>query len=611
MKNILFLLLLSFSSFVYSQKTGSITGTITDFITGEPLLGATINVDELNIQATADINGVYLLKNLQPGIYSVSTFFWLGYKSVNIDSVVVEADAVTKLNIRLSPGIEDFCTRPISFSYSDHVRLFSSISDLIKFYEAEEFRKMFENACENVIHEPLSMIPTDVDVAAYSNARKIIFYNNELPFKDAIRTEEFINYFDYRYEPPTNNDPSKINIEFSDCIWDTTKKLIKIGIQAKQIDTSEIKPSNLVFLIDMYNSMYDTKKLPLLKKSLKLLIDNLKRQDKISIVVYGGSAKGLVLPPTSGDDKSAIYKALDRLYLGGSTTDGEGIKLAYEIAKNNLIKDGNNRIILATDGNFNFGLSCHAEFVRYVQSQKNQGVSLTMLAFCMDECKEQLQDLSRKCNAELYNINDILEAKKVLVNQINATFDTVARDVKIQVEFNPARIEAYRLIGYENRFLYNKDFTEVKKKFAEIGNGHNVTALYEVVLNKSAEKISRDYKYQSLMVKEKAYDSDEVCNVKISYKDPESDKNKEINEVLKGSPVAFSKSSIDFQFASAVAGFAIILRRMDFPGSDDCKKIIEIAQAAIGKDINGYRKEFIDLVKSASFLLDRKKPRNL
>lgn len=609
MKNIILVLFLSLSSLLYSQQPGRITGIVKDMKTNETIIGAKVSIVGTNYEALTDANGVYLILTIRPGIYSVRADF-IGYKSVTKDSVVVRMDVDTKLNFNLTADeiivntLEVIATK--QGSKTNYIEFNGCNTERITDYNTEEYGKIVENKYKTVIREPLSTFSIDVDAASYSNARRFILQQNQLPYKDAVRIEEFINYFDYQYKPPVNNEPLKTNMEFSECPWDTTKKLLQIGLQSKQIDATETAPGNLVFLIDVSGSMDAPNKLPLLKKSFKLLADNLKENDIVSIVVYAGAA-GLVLSPTSGKDKLTIHKALDGLQAGGSTAGGEGIKLAYEIAKNNLINGGNNRVILATDGDFNVGISSTSELVRYIESQKEQGIFLTILGFGMGNYKDnRLQELADKGNGNHYYIDNILEAKKVLVNQITATLFTVAKDVKIQVEFNPARVESYRLIGYENRLLNNDDFTDDKKDAGEIGAGHTVTALYEVILNKSNDKINYDYKYQSLVVKEEAYNSNEIGTVKIRYKEPDSDSSKEINEVLTGAPLAFSKSSDNFRFAAAVAEFAMILRGSNYLGSANYKQVVEIANSAIGEDKYGYRKEFLDLVRRAELLSENK-----
>jgi len=350
--------------------------------------------------------------------------------------------------------------------------------------------------------------------------------------------------------------------------------------------------------------MNDPKKLPLLKRSFKLLVNQLNEDDKVAIVVYAGKA-GLVLPSTYADEKKTIINSLEKLSAGGSTAGGEGIQLAYKVAKENFIDGGNNRVILATDGDFNVGISSTSELVRFIEDKRDDGIFLTVLGFGMGNYKDdRLQNLADKGNGNHAYIDNILEAKKVLVNEITSTLFTIAKDVKIQVEFNPTKIESYRLIGYENRELEDKDFVDDTKDAGEIGAGHTVTALYEVVPAKNVINGSRDLKYQETQIKDGAYNSDELMTVKIRYKEPDGKKSKEIVSILKDDKLGIENSSNNFRFSAAVAEFAMLLRDSEFKGLADFDSIISLVKTSKGEDEFGYRSELLNLVERAAILMD-------
>ena len=351
-----------------------------------------------------------------------------------------------------------------------------------------------------------------------------------IPPKDAVRSEEFINYFSYKYQEPVGSEPFFINLKVGDVVWDTTHKLIQIGIQTKKPEIEKLPPSNFVFLLDVSGSMNDSDKLPLLKQSLKLLTNQLRDEDRVSIVVYAGSA-GLVLDRAKGTQKEKIINALDNLEAGGSTAGGEGIELAYEIAKKSFISNGNNRVILATDGDFNVGVSSESALISLIEEQRKSGVYLSVLGFGGGNYKDDTAELlADKGNGNYSYIDTLLEAKKVLVSQMSGTLYTVAKDVKIQVEFNPKKVYTYKLLGYENRALANEDFNDDKKDAGEIGMGHSVTALYEVVLNDGTNGSSSvdKLKYQTQNTTTQS-DSNELATLKLRYKEPMGENSKLIN----------------------------------------------------------------------------------
>ena len=466
----------------------------------------------------------------------------------------------------------------------------------------ENYSHIISNSFKNVTDEPLSTLSIDVDTASYGHMRRYLQQYNEFPPVDAIRIEEMINYFSYDYPQPNGDDPITIITEISEAPWHNEHKLVHIGIQGKEIDMGKAPASNLVFLVDTSGSMSDD--IWLVKRSLEMLVDNLREEDSITIVAYAGRA-GLVLPPTSGGDKKTILQAINRLQSGGSTAGGAGIQLAYKMAKQNFIHDGNNRVILATDGDFNVGLTSEGDLTRLIEKKREDHIFLSVLGFgwgnYQDSIMEQLAD---KGNGNYSYIDNLLEAKKVLVKEIGGTLFTIAKDVKIQVEFNPAKVKSYRLIGYENRLLNKEDFNDDKKDAGELGSGHTVTALYEITLFDSQESTSNvdALKYQTTITNDSAKDSNEILTVKLRYKSPEGNNSQLITMPVTEILTEFNESSDDFRFSSAVAAFGMLLRDSEFKGDLSFEKIQEIAKQAKGKDLQGYRSEFVKLIELAEVL---------
>jgi Ca-activated chloride channel family protein len=470
----------------------------------------------------------------------------------------------------------------------------------------EEYDKIVENPFKDAKQNPLSTFSIDVDNASYSNIRRYLT-GNEMPPKGAVRIEEMINYFDYDYPNPTGEHPFNFMTEISVCPWNKANKLLHIGIQGKKLNYEDLKPSNLVFLIDVSGSMSDANKLPLLKKAFMMLVDQLDDRDKVSIVVYAGAA-GVVLPSTPASQKDKIKKALNNLEAGGSTAGGEGIILAYDIAVKNLIKDGNNRVILATDGDFNVGQSSTSSMVELIEEKRKSGVYLTILGLGMGNYKDgRMEQISNAGNGNYFYIDNIKEAEKVFVKQMRANMFTIAKDVKIQIEFNPANVKAYRLIGYENRVMANEDFNNDLKDAGELGAGHTVTAIYEIIPAGSSSNVNTTdpLKYQNTNVNDNALNSKDIMTIKFRYKPINSDKSILIEKEVKDSNLAFDKTSNNFRFTAAVAAFGMILRDSEFKGTSTYDMIIELAKASKGADTEGYRDEFIRLVEIAK-LLDKK-----
>ncbi|HEY1112694.1 MAG TPA: von Willebrand factor type A domain-containing protein [Chitinophagaceae bacterium] len=469
-------------------------------------------------------------------------------------------------------------------------------------FNTEDYDNISENGFHKAADEPLSTFSIDVDAASYSNVRRYL-NNNTLPPAGAVRVEELINYFTYDYPAPKDRHPFSINTEMSACPWNKDHQLVLIGLQGKKIPGDNLPPSNLVFLIDVSGSMNHPLKLPLVKSSLKLLVDQLREEDKISIVVYAGAA-GLVLPPTAGSNKTAIKDALERLEAGGSTAGGEGIKLAYKTAREQLLPKGNNRVILCTDGDFNIGVSSDDDLVRLVEKERESGVYLTVLGYGMGNYKDnKMQKLADKGNGNHAYIDGLSEAKKVLVSEFGGTLFTIAKDVKLQVEFNPARVQGYRLVGYENRLLNKEDFNDDKKDAGELGSGHTVTALYEVIPVGVRSPFLKDVdplKYQSSKNTAKA--SPELMTVKFRYKAPEGGSSQLIEHPVMDKHIVFEKTGDNFRFAASVAQFGMLLRDSEFKGTSSFSRVARVAGGAKGKDTEGYRKEFIKLVKKAALI---------
>lgn len=472
-----------------------------------------------------------------------------------------------------------------------------------------EAYKFFEdNKFKAVAQDSLSTFSTDVDTASYANMRRYLIGGN-LPPKDAVRTEELINYFNYSYPQPTDGKPFSVTTEVAAAPWNSKHQLVRIGLKGLVLPQAERKGSNLVFLLDVSGSMNDANKLPLVQKSMKLLVENLNAKDRVSIVVYAG-ATGVVLSSTAVSEKSKIMAAIDELQAGGGTDGASGIELAYKEAAKHFIKGGNNRVILATDGDFNIGHTSEGELTRLIQEKAKSGVFLSVLGFGMGNYKDStMQALANKGNGNHAYIDSLREAKKVLVEQAGGTLHTIAKDVKIQVEFNPKFVQQYRLIGYEKRMLAHQDFNDDKKDAGEIGEGHTVTALYEVIPVGVAAATTGSVdalKYQTpkLEATGAGAGADEMMTVKLRYKKPDGDKSQLIEKTVPHETRSFESASSDMKFAASVAGFAMILRDSEFKGDLKLSRVQEIAGANTGGD--DYRKEFVELIKKAR-TLDSKK----
>lgn len=469
----------------------------------------------------------------------------------------------------------------------------------------ESYSHTDENPFIEVSRAPLSTFSIDVDTASYSNTRRFI-NDRQLPPKDAVRIEELINYFSYDYPQPVGDAPFSVTAEVSEAPWNKAHRLVHIGLQGKKISMEQMPPANLVFLLDVSGSMNEPLKLPLLKSALKMLVEQLSARDRVAIVVYAGES-GLVLPSTPGDRKGEIISALDRLEAGGSTNGGAGIQLAYQLAQQNFIKNGSNRVILATDGDFNVGVTNEGDLVSLIEEKRASGVFLSVLGFGTGNVKDStMEKLADKGNGNYAYIDTLAEARKVLGEQIGGTLYTIAKDVKIQVEFNPKQAAAYRLIGYENRLLNDRDFNDDTKDAGDIGAGHTVTALYEVVPygQKFENAGVDDLKYQQPAQGEASQmaDSRELMNIKLRYKEPTASLSKLLNIGLADTGNKLPSASDNFKFASAVAEFGMLLRASRYKADANYVDVLQLARSAIGTDLQGYRTDFIKMVETARTL---------
>ena len=472
-------------------------------------------------------------------------------------------------------------------------------------HNTESYDRIRENPFIAVSDDPLSTFSIDVDTASYSNVRRFI-EQGQLPPADAVRVEELINYFRYDYAAPDGADPFSVTAETGPCPWDPKHRLVHIGLKGQEIEAGQLPPRNLTFLLDVSGSMSNPDKLPLLKAGLALLVEQLSARDRVAIVVYAGAA-GRVLEPTPGSDKDRILAALNGLQAGGSTAGGEGIKLAYATARENFVKGGINRVILATDGDFNVGVSSRGALERLIEEEREGGVFLTVLGLGTGNLKDsQMEALADKGNGNYAYIDSIHEARKVLVEEAGSTLVTIAKDVKLQVEFNPAQVEAFRLIGYENRVMRHQDFADDTKDAGEIGAGHTVTAIYEVVPAGSGEVAGAvaPLKYQEGATATKevpAAVSGELLTFKVRYKQPTGDVSKElVFPVTDGGEQALANTSNNFRFSAAVAGFGMMLRGSKHAGDLTWPQVIELATDARGEDRGGYRTGFLQLAKTAA-----------
>lgn len=663
--NFLFLaaILLAYS---FLDENSSIEGKITDESTGTPLSFAYVRLFQGKNKITAtqsDADGNYIIKDVAPGKYNLISDF-LGYQSnvqsdielkpgknvvnfvmkvsqVQLDCVTISEYKAPLIDIEnttssatiTSHKIKNMKTKSVNsiaatqagtssnmnirgsrdskqVYYIDGVRtIYKPDLKQVKVVENDEsYGKYIENKFISPLDEALSTFSIDVDRESYSVVRRFL-NSGKLPPQDAVRIEEMINYFDYNYEVPSGDDPFYLFSSLSECPWNTEHKVLHLALNTRQVDKSKLPASNFVFLIDVSGSMEDENKLPLVNSSLRLLTDQLKPEDKVAIVVYAGSA-GCVLPSTSISEKNKILNALENLRAGGSTAGGAGIQLAYKIAKENYIAGGNNRVVLATDGDFNVGISDNQGLEDLISSKREENIFLSVLGFGMGNYKsDKMQILADKGNGIHAYIDDIQEAKKVLIKEFTGSMFTLAKDVKIQVEFNPGLVTAYRLIGYENRMLAKEDFNNDTKDAGEVGVGHSVTALYEIVTSGSKTEFPGsvdELKFQK-NIKQEFINNSDLAFFKVRYKNPEGRKSTKIEKLISPEVLKNDKVLKSTKLALAVAEFGLLLRNSEFKQNASFENVLNLAANAnngmtINEDVDGLRSDFIKLVNTAKIL---------
>jgi Ca-activated chloride channel family protein len=467
-------------------------------------------------------------------------------------------------------------------------------------FNTESYDEIHESGFRPVSVAPLSTFSIDVDTASYSNVRRFLT-DGQLPPPGAVRIEELINYFDYSYKKPDARAPFGIDVEINEAPWNTRHRLARIGLKGRELSAGQRPPCNIVFLLDVSGSMRAANKLPLVQRSMKMLVNELNARDQVSIVVYAGAA-GLVLPPTEAADRTTIFRAIDGLHAGGSTAGGAGIQLAYKQARDAFIEEGVNRVVLATDGDFNVGVTDRSSLIRMIEREAKTGIALTALGFGMGNYKDStLEQLADHGNGNYAYIDTLSEARKVLVEESGGTLVTIAKDVKIQVEFNPAHVSSYRLIGYENRALNDEDFNDDTKDAGEIGAGHTVTALYEIVPrgfdHDRPDVDPLKYQRQERFDYEDA--SEELLTVKVRWKAPDSDRSRKREWAVVDRGRRLPAASDDFRFAAAVAGFGMLLRDSGHSGDLTFEDVLSLAEDGLSRDPHGHRTAFLDLVTRA------------
>jgi len=599
--------------FMAAVQPRIITGYVTDD-QGNHLAGANVFIKNTNRGTTTDLSGHYSI-SIQPGD-KVLAFSFLGMETLEIK--IKEKNII---NVKLYPEVQEMeeavavmprmkaekrFTGTVSYDMAAGSHTYHAIPPAYNpNFNTEGYATIHENGYKDVLKQPLSTFSIDVDKASYANVRRFINMG-QLPPMDAVRIEELINYFNYDYPEPRGKHPFSVYTELAVCPWNPAHQLLHVGLKGKSIDKTELPASNLVFLLDVSGSMNSPNKLPLLKNAFHMLVNELREEDRVAIVVYAGAA-GLVLRSTPGTRKGDILSAIEKLSAGGSTAGGEGLLLAYKVAEENFIEGGNNRIILATDGDFNVGVSSNAEMERLVEKKRDNGVFMTVLGFGMGNYKDDKMELiADKGNGNYAYIDNIQEARKVMVAEFGGTLFTIAKDVKFQLEFNPARVKSYRLIGYENRLLNDEDFNDDKKDAGEMGAGHNVTALYELIPAGSEENTGSidPLKYQENRQSTWTDTKAELLTVKLRYKQPDGKTSTLYEEPVQGKILAERSTSKSFRFSAAVAEFGLILRDSKYKEDASIDNIISLAQGGRGNDSEGYRGEFVKLVKTAETLID-------
>lgn len=583
-----------------SKQPEILQGTVIEAIQHRPLAGVIIGVKSQNEVTITDQNGHYYISRPAPG--KLIEFKLDGYQTE-----LIKYEGQQKLNVTLSKASvkaeTQHATRLLETAIISpgHMKIIA----MQQMPPSESYAYVAENRFVSPQLNPLSTFGIDVDAASYSNVRRFI-NQGQLPPPDAVRVEEMINYFDYDYPEPQKDEPFSISTELSRAPWNRQHRLLRIGLKGKKIDASKIPPSNLVLLIDVSGSMNAHNKLPLVKSSLKMLINQLRPSDKVAIVTYAGAAN-ISLEPTSGKNKRAILDAINSLQAGGSTAGEAGIKLAYDLAASHFIKDGNNRVVMTTDGDFNTGQSSDADMQKLIEQKRKTGIFLSVLGFGMGNYKDnKMELLADKGNGNYAYIDNISEGRKVLVTEFGGTLFTLAKDVKLQLEFNPSKVQAYRLIGYENRSLNPEDFNNDFKDAGELGAGHAVTALYEIIphgVESPFIGVVDDLKYRADKAGGTKH-ANELVNISIRYKKPGSTESRSLKRIINDTGIPFEKTSNDFRFASAVAGYGMLLKNSEFVPRYTFEMAADIASKAINQDAEGFRYEFVRLVRATSLLAE-------
>ena len=609
----IFLIAIVITAFNNTQER-KVTGKVTDSRDGSALPGVTVQLKGIGTSTVTDVYGSYSIKVPNSGGTLVFSFIGFVTQELRIGKadvldVAMIADVSTLSEVVVS-GYGNARRGWVREEEAVHAQP-GGISGRMpgvmmeQTYLSENNTEEYQGVNENIFHgadkQPLSTFSIDVDAASYSNLRRFI-NNGQLPPQDAIRIEEMINYFDYEYDQPQGDDPFSVYSEVGPAPWNDKHLLVHIGLQGKEVSADKLPPANLVFLIDVSGSMNHPNKLPLVKKSFQMLVDQLRPEDHVAIVVYAGAA-GAVLEPTPASEKRKIINAIESLQPGGSTAGAAGLRMAYALADEHYNENGNNRVILATDGDFNIGESSNEAMQDLIEEKRKEGVFLTVLGYGMGNLKDsKMEILADKGNGNYAYIDNLNEARKVLVNEFGGTLFTIATDVKLQVEFNPARVKAYRLIGYENRKLNDEDFNNDRKDAGDLGSGHTVTALYEIIPVgvKSDFYTIDDLKYQPSLSATATKNSKDWLTVKLRYKHPRESKSRLLEHVVNSD--SRNTVSNNFTWSSCVAAFGMVLKQSQFVEDIEYKDIIALAQSAKGQDSEGYRSEFISMLKTYEIL---------
>ena len=604
--------LVLFTAAMARPPVGHIAGTVRD-TAGAPIANAQVFVVGTAHHTLSDSAGRYRLAGIPVGRHAVRAAF-IGYKSTEVTQVPVLADQTTAVDIRLEPTAVEL--QEITVVTQDALPLAprdeaasvmtgrSSAALGEPDWNTENYAAIEESRFLPAAANPRSTFSIDVDAASYTNVRRFLTAGQRPP-PDAVRIEELLNYFRYDYPEPRGRAPFSVTTDVAVAPWAPEHRLIRIGIKGRALETRQVPPSNLVFLLDVSGSMADPNKLPLVKQGFRLLVHELRPEDQVAIVVYAGAA-GLVLPPTPGSDTAAILAALDRLEAGGSTAGGAGLRLAYDMARQSYRADRNNRVILATDGDFNVGESSDAAMVRLIEERRDQGIFLTVLGFGTGNLKDsRMEQIADKGNGHYAYVDNLNEARRMFVREFAGTLVTIAKDVKIQVEFNPARVAAYRLVGYENRALRTEDFADDRKDAGDLGAGHTVTALYEIVpvgTSMAGTGGALDsLRYQTVSLRSEAARTDEWLTVQLRYKEPTGARSRLLSHAVRvREPIGEPEG--DFRFATAVAGFGLVLRNSSHRGTATLDQVLALARGSEGADPDGERAEFVRLVESARLL---------